>query len=201
MRIFLSLTLALAASLALGPARADAALIVDQQFDAYADSGFNTGVFELGQTFTPTLTAIDFATFYFTAVDTSSGTFRADLREGVGGSVLASSNTVALHADDIPAFPDVTAIQFDFSSTVPLTPGTTYALTLVSTSGGNLFLAGMLGGGYSGGDAVFGGSLSTIDFLFSEGLHSPVPEPGSLLLLGVALGGVLLRRPRRHPSA
>ena len=169
------------------PARAG--LVIDQHSTASNNALSIAGstILKFGQSFTPTLDSIDFATFNLGS--SLPSTFRVDLLSGggLGGAVLDSSSVQSLDASPRPS---VQPVEFDFSSPIALNPGGIYTLVVIQTSpltAMNLSATGSLGNPYAGGRA-YGSLFSTFDFAFGEGIHTAaVPEPSSLALLVVGL--------------
>jgi len=165
--------------------RADAYQIIDQQ-NTFSNSVLGPSS-SPGQSFTPTLSGIDFATFALATSDPTNGAlvfavlFEGD---GFGGSpVSASSNDVlVLNTSSFQSF------EFDFSPSVSLTPGQVYTLQLVDATGQTLYEAEAGANPYAGGvEYVSSGVAQTgYDMVFSEGVQSlSVPEPGPLVQCGV----------------
>ncbi len=149
----------------------------------------------LGQSFTPTLSTVDFVMlnlynggpFYDTG-----GTVYVNLRSNsITGTILDSSGGVFMPYN----FSGIT--NFFFSAPVPVAPGVTYYLEFVAEPGSDGFGSVVTDGSYPGGSAIANGVLITgRDLWFQEGVMA-VPEPSAALL--VLLGsGVLLYMPRRR---
>lgn len=170
---------------------------IDQQNLVANTSVSSTQVY---QTFVPTLSGIDAAEFNLrTANPSIIGSAFLRIYDGAGlGTVLGSSTSQV-----VANFAVFQAYHFDFISTVALTPGSTYTLSIISTqlfsiesSGDNSYASGAMVN--ANGDGIFGGDL---DFVFTEGLHSsPVPEPASLAMWSV-MGGIGFMARRRRKKA
>jgi hypothetical protein len=109
---------------------AQAGLIIDQQNTVgtlNVGIGTSGGTGYYGQSFTPTLTSIGFATFTFYTVPTSNYEVEILSGAGFGGSVLGTSNLVASPAA-------YQSVEFDFATAVTLTPGNVYTLELLDVS-------------------------------------------------------------------
>jgi PEP-CTERM motif-containing protein len=143
-----------------------------------------------GQSFTPTLSAVDFIRVKLNDPNPNNGLGSAlyvNLRSGsIGGTILATSTSVSLPN----AFTGV--VNFFFSSSVALAPGATYCFQPVVQSGDQWnIIAGEYN--YPGGNAFYQGlPLTSSDVWFREGI---VPEPSSAAL--ALLGGVLVWFRRR----
>jgi hypothetical protein len=135
-----------------------------------------------GQSFTPTFSSIDFASFELaTTTGTPSQVFLFLFQgAGYGGTLLASSSVLSVTND--ASFSQYT---FNFS-TVALTPGSPYTLALVDSTGPFLFEEEGSGNPYAGGDEFnSAGMVQTgYDLAFSEGTNAtPTPEPAPFLML------------------
>ena len=176
--------------LLLSPGRAQANFIIDQQNTVGGSSSGSTGA---GQSFTPSLVGISSATFNLATPNTND-TFRLDLfnGSGYGGTLLASSAPLTINTSAT-----LQMIEFDFPSTVSLTPGNLYTLRVVLTAGPSYSADFSSSNPYAGGMA-FGSSgipAPSNDFVFSEGMNG-VPEPSTLAqfaLCGIGLAGQLWR--------
>jgi hypothetical protein len=156
-------------------------LMIDQQ-NTISDARFLSGQNRLGQSFMPTLSAID-------AIEISLGSlsdfsmFFVNLRDGLAGPtgldgpILGTSNSIMLPPDA----PNEMR-HFDFPGRIALTPGVKYVFEVIGNKG--------IAGGLSTGDAYPRGEglkefSPGFDMIFAEGLH--VPEPSSLALFTMAL--------------
>ena len=171
---------------------AQAGVIVDQQntstnadFEALGTSP------SAGQSFTPTLALIDFATFNLGV--TAAATYRVDLYsgDGFGGAVLGSSSSQALPV--IAGFGGEQPVEFDFSSQIAISPGSVFTLRLVDTSAPaslGILSRDSSSNPYAGGvEYVFGFSIPGNDLVFSEGIHTTAtPEPSSFVTGFLGLG-------------
>jgi hypothetical protein len=206
---------ALVLVLAVAAGRAEAGLmLVDQQYGTAtgneADSVFLNP--SIGQSFTPTLTGIDFATFRVTDFGGEPGSYDVEVHAGINGALLGTSAPTALPAGfgGSPSFTGA-SVEFDFASTVALTPGSLYSLIVVRTDSSSNFalLGNFFGEGtYAGGDAITKGTIqSGDDYFFSEGISSAaadVPEivAGSAISALTLLGcGVAMLRGRRKRAS
>ncbi len=176
-----------------GSAAANAVEIVDQEQTSY-DSYIGPG--DVGQSFTPTLNAIDFATFELAVADPSSENVTATLisGDGFGGSELGTSDKVLVASGSFAQY------QFDFTSSISLTPGQVYTLKLNNAFGDLVALEGD-GNPYAGGVEydVSGVAQPSYDLTFTEGANpQAVPEPQAALMFLVmgliGLGAWAVRR-------
>jgi hypothetical protein len=170
------------------------AVVIDQQqtsFDSYIGPGDGQG-----QSFTPTLNTIDFATFDLAVSDPSSEIVFATLigGDGFGGSLLGVSN------EDLVASGSFAQYQFDFSPGISLTPGQVYTLEL-NNGFGDLFALEKDGNPYAGGTEYNSSGVvqPSYDLTFTEGANaSAVPEPQAALMFPVmgliGLGAWAVRR-------
>ncbi len=160
----------------------------------------------IGQSFTPSLSGLDFVSVLMMDVGSpNAGTFVAEIHQGTDGALLATSQQ-----DTLPiGFGDGTRfgmdVDFNFSHRVALTPGDLYSFIIRDTNpgaGDNFFLSGTEGfDSYPRGQEIEFGQVSTglnYDLFFREGITS-VPEPASLLLLAIgAACAAAIARHRRH---
>src|SRR5262249_14566731 len=109
----------------------------------------------LGQSFTPSLTGIDFATFQIFDGAGVAGTDQVEVRSGFNGPLLGTSASVALPAGTGGFSLPGATIEFDFPSTIALTPGTLFSLMLVRVDSSSNFAAiGQGTGTYAGGVTI-----------------------------------------------
>ena len=175
--------------IALGAGRVEANLTVDQQQPVYSSGGgaINPPWTSFGQSFTPTLSSIEWAEF--TLENQSSPLVPIDLQlaildgqvgsNGLGGPVLAVSPNVTLSATSF------TTVHFQLSAPLALTPGHQYVLQvqiLTTNEGLGWEQAFEPASSYSGGQmlqAPYDASiLATQDYVFSEGIGQPPEDSG-----------------------
>jgi hypothetical protein len=152
-----------------------------------------------GQSFTPTLPAVDFIRLFLfdaTFANTSSGTLLINLRvDSIIGPILSESESVVL----APGFGGT--VNFFFSTTVPLNPGNIYYFQPVIVSGNSWGVNRSQFYNYSGGTAFGNGVASpTVDLWFREGIV--VPEPSATVLVLIGSGMFLyVRRSQNRPRS
>ena len=140
-----------------------------------------------GQSFTPTLSAIDFIRLNLNDRNPNNGlgaSLFVNLRtNSIGGPVLSSTATVTL-ADGFTG-----VVNFAFLFSVTLSPGTVYYFEPVVQSGDQWnVIAGEYY--YPDGTAFYQGlALSGSDYWFREGIVVPEPSSACLILVG---GGLLV---------
>jgi hypothetical protein len=173
-------------------------VIVDQSNSAgpFGTNGGAPGIAYYGQSFTPTLTGLDFVEFTLvgTSDDGSPATMVVDILNGVSGfngmdgAVIATSAPV----DVISALDGYAIYTFNFASTVSLTPNQTYVARVRSTAGG-FGIRMTLGDVYAGGQYLLSSEpylyTNFYDAIFTEGM---IPEPATISI--IALGSLLLAR-------
>jgi hypothetical protein len=147
----------------------------------------------IGQTFTPTLSSLNFFTFYLQDQhpgNLEGASFYVQILGPDFSTVLATSNTATV-PDSWGAPPaggfnpvDGAPVEFDFTTSVALTPGMTYEAEIFKVSGDSYWAdLGASAPGYAGGSYTSPSSPYD-DLYFAEGITTQsVPEPGSFTLL------------------
>ena len=162
--------------------------IYDQQSASESSGGGGLAAIQsnqpLGQSFTPTNASIDFIRL-FLADSASQGvgaTLYINLRsDSITGPIMASTDPVFIPNLFGTAFGAAGYTNFFFTTSVAVTPGTTYYFQPVIQSGDSCFIIAYHYT-YAGGTAFFNGTADpNNDLWFREGIV--VPEPSSLLLL------------------
>jgi hypothetical protein len=178
----------LALVLGTGLASAQGTFVYDQQSTGAVDGSLSLNQTPLGQSFTPTLDAIDFLELQLIN-GVAASTFTVNLRsDSISGPILGTTAPVAYTSSGI--------YDFLFSNPVSLTPGTKYYFEPVVSSGGfaQTYITFIQ---YTGGDLIQSGVTRTDrDLWFREGIVSNVPEPSSMALF--LLGGSALFWHRRN---
>jgi len=192
------LHLATVSALAISQVKAQT-YIFDQQNDPQPITQKDAiAVTSSGQTFKPTLAGIDFAEFIFNNFDGTPGQMSLKIRDGIGGTILGTSDVVNVPSDNTFAY-----YRFTFPSQISLTPGHTYALEPFQLSGGTVWICERLENNYPDGAAYWGSSSLPagwdFDYNFREGIvQVPEPAPWSLLSLAGVASALGLVRFRRH---
>jgi hypothetical protein len=168
---------------------------IDQQ-NSIATNDFYSGQNRIGQSFVPSLSAIDAIEFELGAL-TGGNTVFVNLRNGLAGSggldgpIIGTSNTVVIPIDATFEWR-----HFDFPSRIPLAPGNVYVAELVGVNGhaGRL----TLNSSYPLGAALPPTSFETEwDLVFAEGLHVPEPSSAAIALSFLWLSALVNGRRRR----
>ncbi|HEV2208222.1 MAG TPA: PEP-CTERM sorting domain-containing protein [Verrucomicrobiae bacterium] len=161
----------------------------------YGSGGSLPSAAPCGQSFTPTLSGINFIRLNFNDGNPNDG-----LGTSVYLNLRANSFTgTTLGTSDSVAMPNgFTGVEdFSFSSTIPLTPGTTYFFEIVETPSWVPWNFANGSYDYAGGYAYYRGSpAGGSDLWFREGLYT-VPEPSAALLGLLGFGVLGLLRARR----
>ena len=171
--------------------QAQGTLVFDQQLTTYEFSppyAYGSPIQNLvnpwGQSFTPTLSSIDFIRLTLDDGNPNDGrgaTAYVTLRSGaIDGPVIGTTPSITM----ANGFSGV--VMFTFPSSVPLVPGTMYYFNPVVQDYSNWYI---LAGGYNYqyGYGYNGGQITGGDVWFREGIIV-VPEPSAtpLVLLGAA---------------
>jgi PEP-CTERM motif len=160
----------------------------------YQEGGLALGLQPLGQSFQPTLNAVDFIRIYVYGGALGDGTLLINLRsDSIAGTILASTALVTVSATTAGF------VNFLFDNPVPVTPGLTYYFQPVVVSGGGWGINQSLFYHYSGGMLFANGVGSpNQDLWFREGIVVPEPSTVSMILFGgVAMLAARLRRRHR----
>jgi hypothetical protein len=177
-------------------------LIYDQQ--SSTNTGFGGGLTKfnsyqpMGQSFTPTLSSVDFVQLQFADLNLNSlgaVAYVNLLENSITGTVLTTSSPVAMS----DGFRGVTT--FFFPSPAAVVAGLTYYFQPVLQSGDAMQEILIDYYNYPGGTSFFFGAPSpdSTDLWFREGIV--VPEPASLSLLLMGIGSLWLLRRTKTPIA
>lgn len=187
--------------MAAGAASAARADIIDQSNTTTSTQIFNTNSNSnrpIGQEFLPTLSALDFVDLRVDDFGSDVGpgaNFLVNIRLGtITGTIVGTSN-ITFVPDGTNTGGGSTITRVLFPTLVSLVPNSLYVIDVVQTGtivpgNGNFGIGGNSGNTYAAGRAIIGGTPSTtnFDFFFREGLRAvPVPEPGSIALLGIGV--------------
>lgn len=149
--------------------------------------------FSFGQSFTPTLPAIDASEFLLGGDDS---TIVVRLRDSVAGADGLSGSIIS---QSLPVLVDLTGshvFHFDFPARVSLMPGQPYVAELLITTG-SLGVRHTQGDVYAGGQFLHQGFSPTVfsntDLVFAEGIHA-VNGPTTFTLVGLGWALLGLRR-------
>jgi hypothetical protein len=160
----------------------------DEYIPAYGESGVTMQQIAKpwGQSFTPSLSGIDFIRLKLddnTPGDGGGAAIYVNLRsDSISGTILGTTATVSMR----DGFRGNT--NFLFGTTILLTPGVTYYLEPLIVPGSGPWNAVISEYLYPGGSYIVGGSpVFQSDLWFREGVIVPEPAPGLLLLGGAAL--------------
>ena len=173
------------------------ATIDQQNVSTRIGTGGATAPFSFGQSFTPTLHAVD-AIEFLLGGDNATVTVR--LRDsvagydGLDGNILAESSPVIVNQLGNIWF------QFDFPNRVPLSPGHEYVAEIWFTTGSlGVRAVAIAGDSYVGGQLLeenYPTALFTSDLIFREGLY--IPEPTShIIFSSIGLFGFAMFHLRR----
>jgi hypothetical protein len=161
-------------------ASASSLAVIDQQ-NLINDARSFSGQSSIGQSFVPSLPAIEAIEFELGALTGGNHIF-VNLRDGVFGAtglegpILGRTNTLT-----IPSDAELAMRHFDFENRIALTPGNTYVAEVVGDNGQYVGLS--FNDRYPPGES-FKITSPGWDLVFVEGLH--VPEPGTAILAAAA---------------
>ena len=152
----------------------------------------------LGQEFTPTLASLNVVELMIMdslPTDGVGSSVTVNIRSGsIAGPLLGSSTLVLPNAYGGGTF---ALTHFDFLAPVPLVPGNLFLIDLVATGGG-FTVAVNPSDTYAGGRFISNGNIvSNFDMVFREGPVASVPEPASILLIGVGAAVTAAARRQR----
>ena len=160
----------------------------------------------VGQSFKPSLNAIDFISLQFYDANPTvvlGATVFVNLWSGsISNSTLLSSTTPVFMPNDFGrgGASNRGFTNFFFANSVTLTPGATYFLQPILQSGDQQWtVLSAFYFGYAGGSVIYGGvNQPTFDLWFREGVIA-VPEPAAICLALLGSGAwLLVRRQRRQ---
>jgi hypothetical protein len=154
-----------------------------------------------GQSFTPSLPSL-----YGVQIVVSPATLgplpsdlEVEIRaDTIAGTILGTASDPS-YTSATPLFLGFSFANFDFGSSIALTPGNLYVIDVIAPTTSVLLEGPDIPNPYPGGTAIgFGTPQPTFDFYFSEG---PVPEPSPVVLLASAVGAAMWFHRRRQRGA
>lgn len=184
--------------LSLGQCWSQGTFVYDQQSASstiFAEGGPNSikNNQPLGQSFTPSLSAVGFVQFYYG--DSSSAPYQGSSlnvimrSDSITGPILGTSESVNIAGGTSGAQ------TFLFDTPISVTPGTTYYFQPLWLSGDDQGISYEFAANYTGGTAFVNGSSVGADLWFREGiLVVPEPSTWTLLLLGASAWCLFRRR-------
>jgi hypothetical protein len=188
------LCLILVLTLATFGARAQGTLVIDQQAPLAMGSTAIQGTEPLGQSFTPSLSAVGY--IQLALADANPGnslgaTVTVDLRAGsITGTILGTATPVTMPDGFAATVPFNNPPTFYFATPVTVTPGTMYFFDVNVLSGDTWKVAEGPGTYYANGTGFsYGVANSSFNLTFAEGVVVPEPPAAWLALAG---GGMFL---------
>jgi hypothetical protein len=167
---------------------------IDQSNDGVTNFYFSLTSQPIGQEFIPSFTSLNAVVLRTYGSDGPvTASFQVRIHPGSLAGPVAGVSDQAFRSDGWPAY-----TQFSFPASVSLTPGSTYVMELVLTSGAPAWWGVGYNpwAGYSQGRMILSGSpSSTYDLWFQEGVVIPEPGVQVLYLLGIASLVFARRRP------
>ena len=158
--------------------------VIDQENPGpYETTNGSTAVFSFGQSFTPTLPAVDAFEFLLGG---DNSTVVVQLRDGVAGADGLGGNIIAQSQPVLVDMFGSNFFHFDFPNRVSLVPNQVYVAELLITTG-SLGVRHTQNDQYAGGQFLHQDfsptTFSLTDLVFKEGLHdATVPEPSCHLI-------------------
>ncbi len=184
----------LAAILAASRLFAQGTMLVDQQSFDLATATANININGIGQSFTPSLSSVDYVQFGVFDISPGSSMFVNLRQNSLSGTIIGTTAT-----ESVPLNNGLLETTFLFSTRVILTPGTEYffePVVVVNATQINIEISNPLSSNpYSGGSALHGNAPGNYSLWFSEGIL--VPEPSTWTVFGLGAAALLLVGKRR----